>query len=133
MEYEKIIEFPVFGYNIYAVYTEDIQTSRDKRANLIGALDEVLLPTVDGMHSYNKLNTEGWIFFTPFSSTGTIAHECFHALWQMFEYFGANLENEIVAYHLGYLLDIILDFKMKVDYLIANPEPIKKTKKKLTT
>lgn len=129
MEYEKIIEFPVFGYWMHIIYTDDIQTSREKHADQIGAMDEILMSSIDGMHSNNKIKPDGWIFFTPESSTGTIAHEVFHSLWAMFKFYGAKLENEIVAYHLGYMLDKIMDFKLKVD--CAKALPIKEEDEKL--
>ena len=97
MHYEKNITFPVFGYIVHCIYTDDINSSREKHTDILGACEEILSPSVDGMHDSNKLYADGYIFFTPDSTIGTIAHECFHALWRMFKFYGAKLENETFA------------------------------------
>jgi hypothetical protein len=110
MEKTFDIHLPVFTYTFHIIYTDDIDKSRKTRKSELGP-SETLSEYVDGLHSYDKDEPESFIFFSPVSTVGVIAHEVFHALWQMFKYVGAKLENEIFAYHLTYILDKILDFK----------------------
>ncbi len=114
-EKETTIYLPIFNYHIDVVYTDNISESREARNHLIGAQDEVLHRYVDGLHSYNKQEPKGFIFFTEKSSVGVIAHEVFHAIWRMFKYIGAKHENEVFAYHLSWILDRVLEFKKETD------------------
>lgn len=104
-EQERMVDFPVFNYKILLVYTDDIVQSRKNRSDLIGAMDSELSSFVDGLHSYNAIEPNGVVFFTEATSIGTISHECFHAVYRMFKWIHAKVENEITAYHLGYLVD----------------------------
>lgn len=52
---------------------------------------------------------ESLIAFRPFPSAGIVAHESWHAIYLMLTDAGAALDNEIVAYHLGHLVDKIMD------------------------
>ena len=108
------IEFKIFNYTLWVCYTNDIVEARKGQNNCLGPCKED--KNIDGLHSYNK-HTPGQsaIFFTPDSSIGVIAHEIFHALWAMFKYIGAKLENEVVAYHLSFTLDTVLEYKNKKD------------------
>ena len=115
MEQEIKIDFPVFNYSIYVVYTSDIARSRKARSVFIGAPDEELGSYVDGLHSFSPIDPDSFVFFTPSTSIGVITHEAFHALWRMFKWVGAKLENETFAYHLSYLVDKILEQKKQWD------------------
>lgn len=46
-----------------------------------------------------------YLFLKPKFTLGTLSHECSHAIHHMFEYVGAKWDNEMFAYHLGYLVD----------------------------
>lgn len=112
MEKEFNISFPVFSdYIIKIIFTKDIPTSRDKRADILGALEKPMSKYVDGLHSYNDCHPNGIIFLSRKATQGTIAHECSHAIWRMFNWVGAQIENETFAYHLGYLVDELNKFK----------------------
>ena len=115
MEETLLINFPVFGYEFRVCYTDNIQKTRDKDNMILGALKSDLGEWVDGLHSNNKRYPYSYIYFTQKTSDGVIAHEVFHAIWQMFKYIGAKNENEVFAYHLSYSLDEILVFKEKID------------------
>ena len=51
------------------------------------------------------------IIIQPDANAGTIAHECWHCVRQMLLHMGATLDNEVVAYHLGYVVNRVTDFK----------------------
>lgn len=104
-----LIKIPIYKYNIYVVYSPDILKSRARYNVQIGGPYKGGL--VDGLHSYNEDSPDSYIFISPSSSIGTIAHECSHAIWQMFNFIGAEMDNENFAYHLGYILDKILEWK----------------------
>ncbi len=110
-EQERMVDFPVFNYKILLVYTDDIVASRKSRCDLVGAMDSEINSFVDGLHSYNEIEPNGIVFFTAKTSLGTISHECFHAVYRMFKWIGAKIENEITAYHLGYLVDEAIALK----------------------
>lgn len=100
------LNFPVFGYTVEICVTENIKESRISRNYWLGP-PTVDLEGVEGLHSYAE-SSKSIIFITPKSSVGCIAHEYFHALWRMFEYVGAQHDNETFAYHLSYGLNEIL-------------------------
>ena len=110
-----IIEFPVFSsYCVHVEFTKDIQNTmrkypsieytswsdREDRDN-----DAVTVET-DSKHM-------SFIFLKPSCSAGTVAHECWHAVHNMLETMGAELDNETVAYHLGYLVDQVTKLRKK--------------------
>jgi len=60
------------------------------------------------------------LFFKRDNSDGIIAHEAWHAVFSMFEWAGAELDNEMVAYHLSYLVDRIASFKSHIEFWESN-------------
>ena len=50
---------------------------------------------------------ESILAFHPFPSPGTIAHESWHAVRNMLLSVQAELDNEVVAYHLSHLVDAV--------------------------
>lgn len=114
MEQSRKVFFNVFRYNIFIVYTDDIARSREDRKHILGKGDS-LGQMVDGLHSYHKEEFDGYVFITPETSIGTIAHECSHAIMRMFKFFGAKYAYEHFEYHLGYLVDEAMQLKTEVD------------------
>lgn len=112
-EHHYSIDFPVFGYRVFIIYTSSVKESREKISHKVGVYDSSI--DADGLHSFNPKVPDSFIFFSPKSTIGTIAHEVSHAIWQMFNYYGMDFENEILAYHLGYMVDKILFFKNEID------------------
>ena len=116
-DYEKVIKFPVFAdYRVHVIVTDDLQKSRDARfdnAQSTEGLDACCCSVLNGHASC--------IFLQKEASSGTIAHEAWHAVYKMFRQIGAELEEEMVAYHLGYLVDEIMAFVWHDD--IIDPLP----------
>jgi hypothetical protein len=100
----KVVSFPVFdNYEITVVVTDNVKLSRNSRSAAIGAnLDKEMY----GCHS-SVSNGKAFIFLERGVSPGIVAHECWHGVKRMLESKGAILENEVVAYHLEYLVDQI--------------------------
>ena len=98
------VEFPVFaGFIVHIEITKDIQKAIKKYpgiASIAGPEDD----ETDGTTVYDG-GQVCFIFLKPNVSAGTIAHEAWHATRYMLKRVGAKLDSEVVAYHLGYIVD----------------------------
>lgn len=103
-----VIDFPVFAYHVNVIITNDIQRSRTDRNSQIGSKFD--LGPVLGLHSSNENTGGSWIFLYFDASPDVIAHESYHSVVRMLSWVGANPEEEVVAYHLGYVTDKIHKF-----------------------
>jgi len=105
------LEFPVFSkYTMHVEVTTDIQKSLAKYPETEYAMDgeENSNTHAIAVHIANEPFT---FIFLPYNvSVGTIAHEAWHAIRRMMEYMDVDLDNETVAYHLGYSVDKIFNF-----------------------
>jgi hypothetical protein len=116
--HETDFRFEVFsGCRVYIIFTDDIiasveyirqrddfhtNTPRDRNA-------DGLTINVNNGNSYVILENEA-------PAAGTIAHEAWHVVYAVFKYMGVKLsDDEAVAYHLGYVVQKIVDFKIKLD------------------
>lgn len=97
----KIIEFPVLNYTVHAETTKDLSKTV-KRYPVTEDFD-----TTGTMACAIHIDNEGFSFlFLPYKcSPGVVAHESWHVIRRMAEWVGAELDNEMIAYHLGYLTD----------------------------
>ena len=55
-------------------------------------------------------DTLSFVFLPYSASVGSIAHESWHVVRRMMEHAGVELDNEAVAYHLGFLVNKIFRF-----------------------
>lgn len=100
----KFVRFPILGN-----YGVRIEIAKD----LAKAIKRARLETIevgeftDAMACYREKQATTFIFIKPNASNGTIAHEAYHAVCHLMKYTGVDLENEVVAYHLGYLVNKI--------------------------
>lgn len=62
-----------------------------------------------GIAIHCKDESRSFIFLPFHVSAGTIAHEAWHVIRRMMDYLGIELDNEAVAYHLGYLVNKIAE------------------------
>jgi hypothetical protein len=114
-DYEHIVKFPVLSnYFVHVIFTDSIARSRKARYGTEGAAEgaAALSSVAVGGH--------GHLFFKLDNSEGIIAHEAWHAVFRMFEWAGAELDNEMVAYHLSYLVDRIASFRSHIEFLESN-------------
>jgi hypothetical protein len=96
----KVIRFPVLcDYEVHIEVTNDMSASVLKYKYTKNV--DVKNTTACAVH----VDGEALSFiFLPFNaSPGTIAHESWHVIRRMVSYIGAELDNEMVAYHLGYI------------------------------
>lgn len=104
------IEFPVFsGYSVHVEVTPDIAKAVLKYpATAHADVDSETL----GLTS-TKGGKVSFVFLKPNATPGIIAHESWHAVENLIKYVGAEIESEMVAYHLDYLVDRIFKFVNK--------------------
>lgn len=107
-EKEKLINFSVFDYMVRVVYTDDMSESIKARREILGDID---CNDSDAVHLALRNKSESYLILSSDVSAGTIAHEAWHCVRRIMEYIEADLENEIVGYHIGYLVDEVTNFK----------------------
>jgi hypothetical protein len=103
---ERLVPLPHLPVTVYVCVTEDILSARKRPSVLedIGPFD-ASPGFIGGLCSFE--NGIGYIFINPDTSNDTIAHECFHMVFQIMDYIGSSLSeesNEIYAYHLGHIV-----------------------------
>lgn len=106
-EHTRNISFPVWRTYIKICFTPDVNASIKWRDN-----------------SYTHTDTEAMCMYSDSASCclvlamdappAIIAHECWHAIRKMLANQGAELENEVIAYHLGYLVGEVHKFQASV-------------------
>lgn len=98
------IKIDPFNRNIEFVYTNNISKSRNDRSEKLGILSKQLDSNIDGICCENGYNIT--LFVSNKASIGVIAHEAYHAVLAIFRYIGVDqYDEEITAYHLGYIVD----------------------------
>jgi hypothetical protein len=111
----KVVFNVLSKYTVYIVFTHDIPASanylsiRDK----FNSLNDDRMTHCFGCHLNPYERGDAYLLFTPEITVGGIAHECWHAVHAMFDWAGMELENETVAYHLGYLVNAVINFHAK--------------------
>lgn len=98
------ISIPALCYRVYVVVADDFE----KAAKGLWLEYEGELGSESALTLTPLLNVgESYIFLRQKKDLSSImdeiAHESWHAVNQMFDFVGAELENEMVAYHLGYI------------------------------
>jgi hypothetical protein len=103
------LRFPVFSnYPVRVVFCDDI-IKEAKRLKLA-------LPSGEAQdeEAYTAIAQGGCMcVFGNDPDAQTIAHEAYHAIVALLKFSGANSEEELVAYHLGYLVSRITKWKEK--------------------
>ena len=108
-DYEKRILFPVFSnFQVRFVFTTDFKKSYEERYQR--TLDKSL-EFVGGFHAGTKSGCSHIFLKIGNAPSGTIAHEVVHAVWQLLLGWAGveKLDEEIVAYHVGYLVSEAVD------------------------
>lgn len=101
------MEIPTFHWSIDMVVTPDVVEYAKSRGWPGGVQEE----TTDGITLWFSKEQLSVIIIQPDASAGVIAHEAWHAVRRMLLHVGAELENEVVAYHLGYVVNHLTNFK----------------------
>jgi hypothetical protein len=129
-DYETRVLFPVFSdYDILIVFTEDFNKSWDAR--FTSSLGTPEVTTAFHWHHKPSDGRSRMFFKLGDCPTGVIAHESWHCVRTMLiDWVGCALEEEVVAYHLDYLVQAVTDFRNKlIDQKIV-VKSVKSSKKK---
>jgi hypothetical protein len=107
-DYERRVNFHVFGYAVFVVFTTDMVRSITSRYP-----DIKVKPTFEAMHCREAGYPYSHLFFQIGNCTnGTIAHESWHVIrFMLADWCNVGLDNENVAYHIGYLVDSVTLFR----------------------
>ena len=95
------VKFEPFQHNVKVIITDDV----GEYGCSIGCHNHSEFPEATHFSS----ESGSILAFHPFPSPDTVAHECWHAVYRMLSNADADLDNETVAYFLGYLVDKISD------------------------
>lgn len=113
-ERHKTIEFPVWSdYAVHVIVTRDFEKSVKKFCDDDDAKPSYQAITIHCGDDEDKEPKESYIFLAPDCAVEYIAHECWHVIYRMMKYFEVEFEDEVVAYHLGYLTQQVYDFVKK--------------------
>ena len=113
-EYKTKIPFPVYNYHIFVHFTDDLVASADALADK-GALSKNhgIDKTADGFHVRMPNQSYSFIILKVKASPNHVFHEVYHAVSTMFRWIGANHEEEIMAYTLGYIGELVFKDQIK--------------------
>jgi hypothetical protein len=100
------ITFPVFnGYEVRVIQARDVAaTGRRLREELIDAEAAFITKEEEGQYGI------GWLVLGLNPKPEIVAHECSHAIAALLKYAGAVADEEVFAYHLGYLVGRVHKF-----------------------
>ena len=109
-DYAKWLSFEVLAkYTIRLIFTEDLMKSAE------GRLGQTPDRTADAFCFHVSNKGMSYIFLPMDAGEGTVAHEAWHIVHKVMEYVGVkDLDNEVVAYYLGHLVEKIYEFKNKI-------------------
>ena len=110
-EVSKRLRFPMFGnYRIVIVITNSLELSRNKRF-----CPETIEDDVQGLHTEDKETGTSYVFLKESSRASFVVHECWHAVKSLLDFIEANVEEEVVAYLLGYVVEhaVLLEITRK--------------------
>lgn len=109
MQNSFILRFAAFSdYDVTIIFTSDIKAvakSHKARASKNTAACFI---------TKRVAPLSGWLVFNRNPSANEIAHEAWHCIFHLMSAVGAKLEDEVVAYHLGYLVGEIHKFKERL-------------------
>jgi hypothetical protein len=108
---KEVIPNPIFHYDIIVVVTDDYNAAVKKLE--LELSHEGYGEETKAVHIFIPDNGESYLLFHKNADAGTVVHEVWHAVRRMLEYIGAGLDNEVVAYMLGYYTRVVLDILKK--------------------
>lgn len=106
-DYATWVTFEVMAnYQVRLIFSGDLNKSAKARLNEA--------PTDDNGGGF-VFNVKGvgrsYLFLEHDAPESTVAHECWHIVHRIMDWIGAELDNEIVAYHLDHMVEKVYQFK----------------------
>lgn len=106
----KRVSFSIWNYDVDIVITDDFNKAA-KRMKLREPQDGPAQDGSTGGITFHEVdNGYSALFIPPKADVKVIAHESWHCIRRMLVYCGAKLDNETVAYHLGFLSQTAYNF-----------------------
>lgn len=103
---KKTVDMGPLHYKIHLILTDDVKRAREKINHLVGEYDG---EDVVAMHSYDENDFEqSWVILPHWANPGLVAHEAFHGVMRIFKCMDAEMEEEVFAYTLQYLVKEII-------------------------
>lgn len=100
-------KIPTFHWTIEVVLTTDVLSYADR----IGY--ETNDDKTRALHLYYPEQMKSILILKPNANAATVAHESWHVVYHMLTDVGAGFDNEVVAYHLGYIVEMVTDLQAK--------------------
>jgi hypothetical protein len=104
----KIVKFPVWNTHVKVTFTDNVFESIRKRDKSYTVAD----CTAMCMHQEGD-DRASMLILDEIAPPNIIAHECWHAIHRLLTGSDAKLDNETVAYHLGYLVGEVHKFQRR--------------------
>ena len=109
-DYETTVIFEALArYRVRIIFCQELRKAWDAR------FPTTRIVISDDCGAFHQTYDDGesrLFFLIGDCKTGTVAHECLHAIWAMMEFVGIGFkEEEFVAYHLDYLVQAVQNYK----------------------
>ena len=113
-EYKSKIPLPLYNYTIFVIFTDSLVTSAD-RLVAQGKLTKGhgIDDTVAGFHVRMPNQGYSFIVLKLKSTINAMVHEVYHAVATLMRWIGATHEEELFAYHMGYVMQCVVDDQKK--------------------
>lgn len=115
--HEAFFLFPVLSeYRVIIVLTDDIPASVMYLADrdFFNVPEHQQLTDCLACHLHPGNRGHSYIVLKPKAHAGAIAHETWHMIYNLMKFTGIELEDEFIAYHLGYAVQQIVQFQYEV-------------------
>ena len=128
-DYEtKVVIEALARYRVRIIIAEDMRKAWDAR---FPTKRLVIGPDCGAFHHTFDDGESRLFFLIGDCQTGTIAHECMHAIYAMLEFINAGFkEEEFITYHLDYLVQTVQNFKHQLIDQGVGVKSVKSRKKK---
>lgn len=105
MEFKTFITIPIYQYRIFVIFTSDLdETVKNlKNKGLMRKESNINDRNTGAFHLRFDDENFSYLIFKMNADSIQVTHECYHAVSTMFKWIGATYEEELFAYHLGYL------------------------------
>ena len=107
--YRTCIPLPIYGYRIHVVFTKEFEKDFEiikKEFNSKSTWKPSC--TVKAFHYKVIDKPDAVIFYNPDTDVDTIVHEAYHGVYNMMKWIDAEHEEEVYAYTLGYLVNLLI-------------------------
>lgn len=96
------VAFQVLGHQVSIMFCDDVKRTMAEIHPEVGRIEDAAAL----IYKYNHA-AKSEIFVKFDADIGSIVHESFHAVWNIFEYHGMKRDDEAMAYHMGFLVNEI--------------------------